>query len=231
MADIADTVLVQRASMRDATASRAASGGLVPLATVNADAWRALAEHAVEPNGYYLPDWELALDASARGRTNSSAICAWRDTRLTGLLPVISMWRAYKMPLPALVSAEPYGTLCTPLLDGEQAESAALEIMNQARAAGAHALVFRAVALDGPAMRAFREELRRDGLRPKLLQTHLRASLDATRDADELLQDRIVEAIGDAVQEAIRDHKRAGNPIAEWRDGRVVLVPPDQIED
>jgi hypothetical protein len=23
----------------------------------------------------------------------------------------------------------------------------------------------------------------------------------------------------------------AGNPIAEWRDGRVVLVPPDQIED
>jgi hypothetical protein len=50
-------------------------------------------------------------------------------------------------------------------------------------------------------------------------------------DADDLLQDRIVEAIGDAVQEAIRDHKRAGNPIAEWRDGRVVLVPPDQIED
>jgi len=46
-----------------------------------------------------------------------------------------------------------------------------------------------------------------------------------------LLQDRIVEAIGDAVQEAIRDHKRAGNPIAEWRDGRVVMVPPDQIED
>jgi hypothetical protein len=50
-------------------------------------------------------------------------------------------------------------------------------------------------------------------------------------DTDDLLQDRIVEAIGDAVQEAIRDHKRAGNPIAEWRDGRVVLVPPDQIED
>lgn len=50
-------------------------------------------------------------------------------------------------------------------------------------------------------------------------------------DADELLQDRIVEAIGDAVQEAIRDHKRAGNSIAELREGRVVLVPPDEIED
>jgi hypothetical protein len=58
-----------------------------------------------------------------------------------------------------------------------------------------------------------------------------KAELEAASDADELLQDRIVEAIGDAVQEAIRDHKRAGNPIAEWRDGRVVLVPPDQIED
>jgi hypothetical protein len=58
-----------------------------------------------------------------------------------------------------------------------------------------------------------------------------RSELEAAAVADELLQDRIVDAIGDAVQEAIRDHKRAGNPVAEWRDGRVVLVPPDQIED
>jgi len=58
-----------------------------------------------------------------------------------------------------------------------------------------------------------------------------KAKLEAASVADELLQDRILDAIGDAVQEAIRDHKRAGNPIAEWRDGRVVLVPPEQIED
>jgi len=58
-----------------------------------------------------------------------------------------------------------------------------------------------------------------------------KAELEAESAADELLQSRILEAIGDAVQEAIRDHKRAGNPIAEWRDGQVVLVPPDQIED
>jgi len=58
-----------------------------------------------------------------------------------------------------------------------------------------------------------------------------KAELEAASDADDLLLDRIVEAVGDAVQEAIRDHKRAGNPIAEWREGRVVLVPPDQIED
>jgi hypothetical protein len=57
------------------------------------------------------------------------------------------------------------------------------------------------------------------------------SELEAASVADEMLQDRILDAIGDAVQEAIRDHKRAGNPIAEWRDGRVVLVPPEQIED
>src|SRR5665213_3711823 len=50
-----------------------------------------------------------------------------------------------------------------------------------------------------------------------------KAELEAASVADELLQDRILDAIGDAVQEAIRDHKRAGNPIAEWRDGRVVI--------
>src|SRR5204862_6319038 len=132
VAEMADTVLVHRASMRDATASHAK---LPPLATVSADSWRMLADRAVEPNGYYLPDWELAVDASARGRTGTSALAAWRDTRLTGLMPVISMWRAYKIPLPALVSADPYGTLCTPLLDREHAEAAAHAMMQQARAA------------------------------------------------------------------------------------------------
>ena len=97
MADIVDTVLVHRASMPDATAAHAL---LAPLATVSTDAWRMLADRAVEPNGYYLPDWELAVDASARGRTNASALTAWRDTRLTGMLPVISLWRAWKIPTP-----------------------------------------------------------------------------------------------------------------------------------
>ena len=56
-----------------------------------------------------------------------------------------------------------------------------------------------------------------------------KAELEAQASADEELQGRIVEAAGRAVEEAVRDHKRAGNPIAEWRDGRVVLVPPEEI--
>ena len=208
MADIANTALVHHASKRDAAATRAQSGPLVALRSVNADAWHALAGRAVEPNGYFLSDWQLAVDASARDRTNASALTAWRDARMTGLLPVISMWRAYKIPLPVLVSADPYGTLCTPLLDCEQAEASALDIMNQARAAGAHALILRDVTLDGAAMKAFREELRRDGLRVRLLGSHLRAALDARRDADELLQ----EALG---AKKLKELRRQRNRLAD----------------
>lgn len=49
--------------------------------------------------------------------------------------------------------------------------------------------------------------------------------------ADELLCERIVEEAGRAVREAIRDHKRTGHSIAVWQDERVVIIPPEQIED
>ena len=32
-----------------------------------------------------------------------------------------------------------------------------------------------------------------------------------------------------AVNDALRMHKRLGNPIAAWRDGRVVIIPPEDI--
>jgi CelD/BcsL family acetyltransferase involved in cellulose biosynthesis len=198
--------MVRRASPKDAIEKRlqeaaASPGGdaLAPLAAVAASGWRALAERAIEPNGYYLPDWELAVDASARGRTGVSALSAWSDAtsardgaaRLIGLVPVISMWRGYKIPLPALVSADPYGTLCTPLLDRAMADDAVAVLMHQARKAGAHALILRDVPLDGAAIKAFDGVLRQGGMRPLVLQSHVRASLDATRDADELLRDAL----------------------------------------
>jgi hypothetical protein len=41
---------------------------------------------------------------------------------------------------------------------------------------------------------------------------------------------RILEAMGQGVREALLRHKRAGNPIAVWRDGAVVWIPPEEIE-
>jgi len=235
VAEIADTRVIGRASTRDATDAYAraakARGQLVPLTDISTDQWRGLAERAVETNGYYLPNWELAVNASARGRTGASAVAAWSDASLThdgpmrliGLLPVVSLWQAYRIPLPALVSAQPYGTLCTPPIDRDSADDAAQQLMREARDAGAHALILREMSLDGKAIRAFEDVLRRDGMRPRLLQSHLRACLDATRDADQLL----TEALG---PKKLKDLRRQRHRLAE--QGAIefaVARKPDEV--
>jgi len=187
--DIAHQAAINPASARDAAPARAP----VPLAAIDPGQWHALAQRAVEPNGYYLPAWELAVSASARGRTNASALPAFDGSspRLIGLMPVISLWRALKIPLPALVSAHPYGTLCSPLLDRDASLEAATRLLQQARDAGAHALVLNDVALDGAAMQSLNQVLSRDGLKPRILSSYIRASLDATQDADAMLRDAL----------------------------------------
>ncbi|MGY3451298.1 GNAT family N-acetyltransferase [Bradyrhizobium sp. USDA 4353] len=167
---------------------------LVPLDAVLAQAWQDLAGRTLEPNGYYLPGWERAVNASARGRTGNSALCAWSDeqpSRLTGLMPITSLWRACKLPLPALASGHPYGTLCTPLLDRDDAERAAGGLLDVARQTPARAILLRDMSVAGPVMQAFETVLRRDGLRPRLLQSYERACLDASGDGEAVLQDAL----------------------------------------
>ena len=106
------------------------------------------------------------------------------------------------------MSADPYGTLCTPLLDRDMAEEAVTGLLQQARRAGAHALIFRATSLDGAAMKAFTEVLHRGGMQPVVLQSHVRACLDATGDADEVLR----EALG---AKKLKDLRRQRNRLAE----------------
>jgi hypothetical protein len=161
--EIAERAAVDRAAVWAIADNRAPlaagspdSNALAPLTDVDADQWRALAERVIEPNGYYLPGWELAVNAFASGRTNVSALEAWSDPaqpgmpRLIGLMPVVPMGRVYKIPLPALASAHPYGTLCTPPLDRDMAYDAVTLMMQAARHAGARALILRDISLDGP---------------------------------------------------------------------------------
>lgn len=193
---MADTAAHRHPSPRDDAVARARSAqtrrhALRPLTHVDPRQWYDLGERAIEPNGYYLPGWELSVNASARDRTNAMALCAFAGappSRLIGLMPVVSLWRAWTIPLPALVSAHPYGTLCSPLLDRDAAVEAAAGLLMQAKSAGAHALVLRDVALDGPAMNAIAEAMRHHGLEPRVLSSHARASLDATQQADQLLR-------------------------------------------
>ena len=39
----------------------------------------------------------------------------------------------------------------------------------------------------------------------------------------------IDEAMNAAVRQAVRKHKQAGQPLVAFRDGKTVLIPPDQI--
>jgi CelD/BcsL family acetyltransferase involved in cellulose biosynthesis len=189
---------MRRASGRDAAVSRVRADApaareptLLPLTSVDIAEWRGLSGRAIEPNGYYLPDWGLAVNASAQGRTGASTLAAWNSEGLIGLMPVVPLSRVTKIPLPALASAHPYGTLCTPLVDRAAAEDAAQLMIQAARNSGARALLLREVALDGATLKAFNRVLRGEGLRPRILNWHLRASLDANRKADELLQEAL----------------------------------------
>jgi CelD/BcsL family acetyltransferase involved in cellulose biosynthesis len=185
------------------------TGPLIPLRTVPVGDWLALCRNAAEPNGYFLPDWESAVDASARGRSNVAAVCARNDARqLIALLPVVSAWRAYKLPLPVLISADPYGDLSTPLIDGRAPLDAARALLAQARNSGAHAIVLRHVTLEGAAMTALITALQEMDLAPHVLRAEQRACLDAKRDADELLR----EALG---AKKLKELRRQHNRLAE----------------
>ncbi len=188
--DIAHRSAINPASARDAATPRVRnSSPLIPLTSVDEDQWQSLAARAIEPNGYYLPGWERAVSATARGRTGASALRALdASSRLIGLMPVVSLWRAYRIPLPALVSAHPYGTLCSPPLDRNAAHEAAGQLLEQARAAGARALILRDIALDGAAMQALTDVSARDGVAPRVLSSYSRAALDATEDSETLLR-------------------------------------------
>ncbi|WP_284420670.1 MULTISPECIES: GNAT family N-acetyltransferase [unclassified Bradyrhizobium] len=178
-----------RHAVRSALAQRC-----VPLEDVAPQTWQDLAGRALEPNGYYLPGWERAVNASARDHTGSSALCACNDdqpSRLIGLMPVTSLWRAYRLPLPALASGHPYGTLCTPLLDRADPEQAVTRLLGAARRSGARAMLLRDMSVAGPVMQAFEAALRREGLQPRLLQSYERACLDATGEGETVLHDAL----------------------------------------
>ncbi|MGA2033354.1 MAG: antitoxin family protein [Thermoguttaceae bacterium] len=53
------------------------------------------------------------------------------------------------------------------------------------------------------------------------------------RDISEILSDPnvVVEALREAVQDEVKRHKQMGLPMAIWRDGKVVWVPAEELEE
>jgi hypothetical protein len=42
--------------------------------------------------------------------------------------------------------------------------------------------------------------------------------------------ERVVAALRRAARSALLEHKRAGNPVASWKDGKVVITPAEEIQ-
>jgi hypothetical protein len=55
--------------------------------------------------------------------------------------------------------------------------------------------------------------------------------VDASEDLFVIYSEEINEAYNRAVREALLMHKRAGNPVPIDRDGKVVWLQPDDIDD
>ena len=56
---------------------------------------------------------------------------------------------------------------------------------------------------------------------------HLSPEKESLKDIP--LDIRAEMALKEAVTDAIAEHKRRGHPVAVWRDGKVVLIPPEEI--
>jgi hypothetical protein len=53
--------------------------------------------------------------------------------------------------------------------------------------------------------------------------------LELTEDMFIRNAESITKILRRAVRHALLDHKRAGNPVAIWQDGKVVLLQPEEI--
>lgn len=40
----------------------------------------------------------------------------------------------------------------------------------------------------------------------------------------------VVAALRRATRSALLEHKRTGNPVASWKDGKVVIIPAEEIQ-
>ncbi len=161
---------------------------LVPLAEISRAQWEALAADPIDPNGFFDPGFSLNSAAHAHHGGGAQALAAYAAGRLIGLLPVMSASRAVKLPIPALVSTQPYNSLTTPLLDRQQAERAAAELIDAAAASGASLLVLQMVAMAGPAFEALSAAIAARGLEVVSDNVYERAALSTEADDETYLR-------------------------------------------
>jgi CelD/BcsL family acetyltransferase involved in cellulose biosynthesis len=200
-------------AIRSATVPRVATFEIVDLLAVPQAAWADLAARAIEPNPFFHPAWARAVAHHAEGKSGARALLAWDGparTRLIGLLPVVSAWRALRIPIPVFVAWQAYAPLTTPLLDRDMTDAAARGVVAAAAKAGAWALLLPMLAEEGPAASALRDAVAGFNLAPVVFGSHQRARLDATQDAE--------EAIKSLGSKKIKELRRQRNRLADSGD-------------
>jgi CelD/BcsL family acetyltransferase involved in cellulose biosynthesis len=196
-------------SMR--VAPRSLTHELADVADIPVQQWQELAARAVEPNVFYEPVWMRAVSDHAQHYKGAKVLLAWdgpAKTRLLGMMPVWSAWRAVKLPLPVLVAWQPYAPLRTPLLDGEMTDAAAHGLIDAAIGAGAEALFLPLQTTDGLALRALRRALKKRGFDCDVQNSRERARLNTRADAETLL-------LGSLGAKKMKELRRQRNRLAD----------------
>jgi len=145
------------------------------------DAWRNLAEGAVEPNPFFHPDFALTV-AEKLDVTGIFALVVREGTEWRACLPVERRrgWR--RMPLRGLVSWNHiYCFLCTPLARADGLDAAMTELVDEGVRSSGGFLGLDLLATDGPVNAALERSATAHGRKPVELDRFERATL-ARRD-------------------------------------------------
>lgn len=206
-----DTALAAAAE----AAAAPACAGLQPLTAIPRVQWETLAAAPLEANGFFDPGFSLNAAAHARHGRGAQALAAWSGGRLTGLLPVTTAARAFALPIPALVATQPYNSLSTPLLDRENGERAAGDLIDAAARSGAALLVLPMVAMTGPAFDALSAAVAARGLEMVSDNVYQRAALSTDLDDETYLR----SGMG---SKKLKELRRQGHRLAD--EGTVAFV-------
>jgi hypothetical protein len=138
---------------------------LIPVAGLeprDLDAWRGLAERAVEPNPFFEP--ELVLPAARHLGGGPGLLVAEREGRWSACLVVHRPARWRRLPLPTLATwRHSYCFLGTPLAIGDELEPALAALIDRGRREpGVAALALDWVGADGPVWDCLTELVGRD---------------------------------------------------------------------
>jgi CelD/BcsL family acetyltransferase involved in cellulose biosynthesis len=194
---------------------------IVDLLSVPQGPWADLAGRAIESNAFYHPAWARAVARHADGKSGARVLLAWDSparTRLIGLLPVVSAWRALKLPIPVFVAWQAYSPLTTPLIDRDKADDAARALILAAKKAGAMAVLLPSIADEGPAAHALRGAIASFNTASYTFDRHQRARLDATQDGE-----AAIAALG---QKKIKELRRQRNRLADSGDVVFKIAAP-----